>query len=89
MHPFDSNKRAYVTPTKVEALHVCVWDGKVTRSYPSIHDLRRRVASQLASFREDHLRRVNPTPFKISLNADLHQFMHLLWQQEMPIVELS
>lgn len=89
MHPFDSNKRAYVTPTRVEALHVCVWDGKVTRGYPSIHDLRRRVASQLASFREDHLRRVNPTPFKISLNADLHQFMHLLWQQEMPIVELS
>lgn len=88
-HPFDANKRCYVTPSRVELLHQCMWDGKLTRPFPSLADIRKKVLSQLSCFREDHLRRVNPTPYKLSVTSDLYTFMHDLWLQETPIAELS
>jgi len=87
-HPFDASKRVYVTPSKVEALHQCVWDGKVTKPLPSLTAIRARVQEQLAAFRKDHLRVLNPTPYKISVTSDLYTFMHDLWQSESAIAEI-
>lgn len=87
-HPFDSNKRAFVTPSRVEDLHHLVWDGKIVGEFPTLHKIRERVLYQLAHFREDHLRHLNPTPYKVSLSSDLFTFMHDLWQQEVPVMEI-
>lgn len=87
-HPFDANKRVYVTPSKVVPLHSCWYDGDLTKPFPSLSDVRNRVAEQLKSFREDHLRRLNPTPYKLSVTSDLYTFMHDLWLAETPIAEI-
>lgn len=89
-HPFDANKRVYVTPAKVQALHSCFFDsGSLTQPFPSMNEIRHRVQQQLSSFREDHLRRLNPTPYKLSVTSDLYTFMHDLWLAETPITEIK
>lgn len=88
-HPYDANKRCYVTPSKVTPLHQCVWDGKLTSPFPSAQDIKQRVKTGLAKFREDHLRRLNPTPYKLSVTSDLYTFMHELWLAETPIAEIA
>jgi len=89
LHPFDANKRCYVTPSKVLPLHECVWDGKLIKPFPTLHQLRSRVVDQLAVMRTDFLRRVNPTPYKLSLSSELYTYMHKLWLSEMPITEIQ
>mmetsp|Transcript_1374 Transcript_1374/g.1836 ORF Transcript_1374/g.1836 Transcript_1374/m.1836 type:complete len:548 (-) Transcript_1374:68-1711(-) len=89
-HPFSASKRAFVTPSSVESLHKLVWDcGKLVQPFPSLQQLKKRAETQLASFREDHLRRLNPTPYKLSLSSKLYDFMHNLWLSESPISELA
>ena len=88
-HPFDANRRVFVTPSRVENLHKLVWDGGLLGPFPTLDELRLRVLKQVYGFREDHLRHLNPTPYKVSLSAELFNFMHDLWLQETPIVELS
>lgn len=73
--PFDANKRVYVTPSKVQLLHSCWFDGALTKPFPSLRAVRTRVQEQLAQFREDHLRRLNPTPYKLSVTSDLYTFV--------------
>lgn len=81
-HPFDATKRFYMTPTTVEPLHYCYWDGRICMKMPTLDEIRSRVFDQLKMFRADHMRRINPTPYKISLTSDLHTMMHDLWQSE-------
>lgn len=92
-HPFDANRRVYVTPHRVEPLHQLAWDGSihspaspnhanVLSTYPSLSAVRDHVAHELQQFREDHLRRLNPTPYKLSVSSDLYSFMADLWLQE-------
>eukprot|EP00741_Cyanophora_paradoxa_P003576 tig00000093_g3474.t1 len=88
-HPFDEVKRAYVTPTRVEPLHHLFWDGKVVRDLPNIDEIRRYVQEQLSSLREDMLRPLNPTPYKVSVSEELYDFSHKLWLENAPVHELS
>jgi len=87
-HPFDANKRVYVTPSRVQALHSCWFDGALTKPFPSLRELRTRVQDELRHFRPDHLRRLNPTPYKLSISSDLFSFLHELWLAETPIAEI-
>jgi len=88
-HPFDHIKRVYVTPSKVIPLHQCVWDGK--RVYPedSLNECRDYVLNQLRSTREDHLRDINPTPYKVSVSEELYSYVFNLWSEESPVTELK
>lgn len=88
-HPFDQIKRVYVTPSKVIPLHHCVWDGK--RVYPevSLKESRDYVLNQLRSTREDHLRDINPTPYKVSVSEELYDYVYRLWTEESPVTELK
>ncbi len=89
-HPFEESKRAYVVPTEVLPLHHLYWDGREgARHLVNIHDTRNYVLQQLKEFRPDHLRPVNPTPFKVSVSDELYNFIHGLWMQEAPIATLS
>jgi nicotinate phosphoribosyltransferase len=88
-HPFDHIKRVYVTPSKVIPLHYCVWDGK--RIYPEVplNESRDYVLNQLRSTREDHLRDINPTPYKVSVSEELYDYVYHLWAEESPVTELK
>jgi nicotinate phosphoribosyltransferase len=88
-HPFDQIKRVYVTPGKVLPLLHCVWDGK--RLYPEVplKGSRDYVLKQLRSTREDHLRDINPTPYKVSVSEELYDYVYHLWTEESPVTELK
>lgn len=91
-HPFDEKKRAYVTPSDVIPLHYCFWDGEkggIQITPPSLDELKHFVQSQLTLMREDHLRPLNPTPYKVSVSSELYSFMHDLWMREFPIAEFK
>lgn len=95
-HPFDEVKRCYITPTKVELLHEMVWGpdeagapSTLRSELPSIDEVRRNAIAGLEGLRSDHRRLLNPTPYKISVTAELHEHLHTLWQSNVPITDLS
>ncbi len=88
-HPFDHIKRVYVTPSKVIPLHHCVWDGKRVRPEVLLNESRDYVLNQLRSTRGDHLRDINPTPYKVSVSEELYNYVYNLWTEESPVTELK
>jgi len=90
-HPFDEIKRVRVTPNKVEALFSLVWNGK---SFPdgkvySINEIRQYREQQISALREDVVRYLNPTPYKVSVDKNLYEIFHELWLHEAPIQEIQ
>ncbi|KAK4416184.1 Nicotinate phosphoribosyltransferase 2 [Sesamum alatum] len=91
-HPFNESKRAYVVPQRVEELMKCYWpgrSGKDREELPPINLIRERCIKQLEQMRPDHMRRLNPTPYKVSVSAKLYDFIHFLWLNEAPVGELQ
>ncbi|KAK6923055.1 Nicotinate phosphoribosyltransferase C-terminal domain [Dillenia turbinata] len=91
-HPFNESKRAYVVPQFVEELLKCYWPGtsdKPREELPSLQKIRERCMNQLEQMRPDHMRRLNPTPYKVSVSAKLYDFIHFLWLNEAPVGELQ
>ena len=88
-HPFFRQKRCHVIPKEVQLLHELVFDGKVLKNLPTIHETRAFVQEQLRNLRPDHLRVLNPTPYKVSISHTLFNFFDELWSQNAPIPELS
>ncbi|ELR24555.1 nicotinate phosphoribosyltransferase [Acanthamoeba castellanii str. Neff] len=88
--PFDGKKRAYITPTKVEKLHQLYFsDGKVVQELPHIGHIRAHILDQIANLRPDHLRPLNPTPYKVSVTETVFRDFHRLWEQSVPIKDIS
>ena len=87
--PFDKSKRMYVTPSLVEKIHERVWDGTAQDFDFSLGASRERCLNNMHNFRPDHIRYLNPTPYKVSLSCELHDQMMSLWESEKPIIELS
>ncbi|KAK4772456.1 hypothetical protein SAY86_014231 [Trapa natans] len=91
-HPFIESKRAYVVPQHVEELLKCYWpgaSGKPREELPSLGDIRDRCIKQLEQMRPDHMRKLNPTPYKVSVSTRLYEFIHSLWLNEAPVGELQ
>lgn len=88
-HPVSEPKRVYVVPKDVIALHKCVWDGRQIYSFPPLDTIRRYVQEQISVMRPDHMRAVNPTPYKVSVSEELYRSMHELWMHEAPITEIT
>jgi len=90
-HPFMAQKRALVLPSKVESLLNVVFDrekGLVVKE-ATIDEARVRVSSQMKSMRTDILRHLHPSPYKVSVTDGLFKYLHSLWLEESPIMELS
>jgi nicotinate phosphoribosyltransferase len=87
-HPYEEKKRTYVVPSRVERLHDLYWDGKPAESPPSLAEARDNVVKEIKSLRADHLRMLNPTPYKVSLSRKLYDFTHRLWLDEAPLAEM-
>ncbi|KAG5682952.1 hypothetical protein PVAND_012269 [Polypedilum vanderplanki] len=89
-HPFHESKRAFVTPARVETLYKIWWkDGAIRQPIPSLEEVRNRVQESLGTLRQDHLRHLNPTPYKVAVSDNLYNFLHDLWLLNQPIGELS
>ncbi|XP_077235988.1 nicotinate phosphoribosyltransferase 2-like [Tasmannia lanceolata] len=91
-HPFNESKRAYVVPQRVEELLNCYWHGnsdKAKEALPPLKKIRDRCIQQIDQMRPDHMRRLNPTPYKVSVSAKLYDFIHFLWLNEAPVGELQ
>ncbi|KAL8477074.1 hypothetical protein ACS0TY_029400 [Phlomoides rotata] len=91
-HPFNESKRAYVVPQRVEELMKCYWpgrSGKEREELTAISVIREGCIRQLELMRPDHMRRLNPTPYKVSVSAKLYDFIHFLWLNEAPVGELQ
>ncbi|XP_020590360.1 nicotinate phosphoribosyltransferase 2-like isoform X2 [Phalaenopsis equestris] len=91
-HPFIESKRAYVVPQRVEELLKCYWPGKSyekREELPSLQEMRNHCMQQLQKMRSDHMRRLNPTPYKVSVSGKLYDFIHFLWLSEAPVGELQ
>lgn len=56
---------------------------------PSIEELRAFCGAQVRLLREDHLRPLNPTPYKVSVSTELFHFIHDMLLREVPIPELE
>ncbi|XP_027361996.1 nicotinate phosphoribosyltransferase 1-like [Abrus precatorius] len=90
-HPFQESRRAYVVPQHVEELLRCYCagnSGKKGETLPPLKEIRERCIKQLEQMRPDHMRRLNPTPYKVSVSAKLYDFIHFLWLNEAPVGEL-
>ena len=89
-HPFDSSKRAYVTPSRVLELHAPVFEGgRRVGASENLRELRAYCQRQLGEVREDVLRPLNPTPYKTSVSAELFSFLQDALQRHQPITELT
>ncbi|CAH2076284.1 unnamed protein product [Thlaspi arvense] len=90
-HPFNESKWAYVVPQRVEELLKCYWRGNADEAREELEplkEIRNRCIKQLENMRPDHMRRLNPTPYKVSVSAKLYDFIHFLWLNEAPVGEL-
>lgn len=90
LHPFSPRRRAYVTPQHVQSLYKLYWaDGQVKEKLPTLQNIRDYVKEQLNEIRDDIRRDLNPTPHKVSLTENLYDFMHKIWTESIPTVELQ
>ena len=89
-HPFQENKRAMVTPSRVEPLLNLVWNcGELPQGVPTLELSKQTCKQQISSIRSDHIRGVHPTPYKVSVSQHLYDFLHQLWHKEAPITTLD
>ncbi|HET6346395.1 MAG TPA: nicotinate phosphoribosyltransferase, partial [Myxococcota bacterium] len=90
-HPFEHHKRVVVTPARVEPLHVPVWErgAPVAAHVDALATSRARCAAQVASLREDHVRALNPTPYKVSVSEELFALTQRLLMEHTPEKHLA
>lgn len=89
-HPFQESKRAYVTPKIIKPLlelrnpFIEPQDRSIV-----LKESRENFFRSLKEIRDDIKRHINPTPYKVSLSANLYSYMHDLWLESAPIGELN
>lgn len=87
-HPYQEKLRTFVIPSRVVPMQSCVWDGRIEIPIRPLDQIRDYARDQLSALRPDHLRPLNPTPYKVSVSEHLYDFMHKLWLHEAPISEM-
>ncbi|KAH9611130.1 hypothetical protein KSS87_007295 [Heliosperma pusillum] len=65
------------------------YSDKKREALPPLKDIRERCLNQLKQMRPDYKRRLNPTPYKVSVSGKLYDFIHFLWLNEAPVGELQ
>lgn len=79
-HPFEETKRAFVVPTKVEALLKPYWqDGGICRTLPSLEETRQFIENSLKTIRGDVKRHLNPTPYKVCFSVFVMLVLNLVF----------
>ena len=80
----------YVVPTTVKPLHSLVFEnGKTIGKQRPIAEVREFTMSQLKLLQEDHVRRINPAKYKVSVSTELYDFIQDIWNKNAPIKEIK
>lgn len=74
-HPLDPTQRVVCVPARVVRLLQKYWDKGPTCEPESIAEVRSAALRELNSLRHDHVRFLNPTPYKVSLSEHLFETM--------------
>eukprot|EP00920_Eleutheroschizon_duboscqi_P029491 GHVT01071617.1.p1 GENE.GHVT01071617.1~~GHVT01071617.1.p1 ORF type:complete len:393 (+),score=18.54 GHVT01071617.1:2083-3261(+) len=89
-HLFVGTKRCYMVPSKVENFLRHVWHkGRIAERPNTLEEARQVCMQSLKTFRPDHLRPVNPTPFKVASSREFYEFFHNFWQNVAPVVTIE
>jgi len=88
-HPSVAVKRANVIPTKVVQMNVPLFDKGVRHNNDTLEQCKARCKYELYMMREDYMRYLNPTQYKVSVTGTVLETLNALWQREAPIVNLS
>ena len=89
-HPNLELKRVYINPSSYKCLQkTWVKDGKVLEPLPSIHDIKKFCANEIKTMRPDHVRLLNPTPYKVSISEPMYEMMHRMIIEHTPIREMQ
>lgn len=91
-------------PSKVEKLQKCYWrNGQISMRLPTLKEIKQNVKESIENLRPDHLRSLNPTPykvgfflrsssrmnFKVSVTDKLYKFLHQIWLKNAPVGQLD
>lgn len=89
-HPFDARKRAWVNPSRVQALHSTIMEkGHVLVPPQNVLDVAVSVQQQLAMAPRDLISVENPQPYKVSVSNHLYRFLHQMWEDHAPVTVLN
>lgn len=88
-HPSIAIKRANVTPTRVIQMNKLMLDKGKRLNNDTLDQCRERCKRELLMMREDHLRFLNPTNYKVSITVPMLTKLNELWKREAPIANLS
>lgn len=81
-----------MTPVVVEELLYLAFDGSQPQGGVEMTSLevpKAKCKEDLYRMRPDHIRPLNPTPYKVSVSTRLYDYMHQLWMREAPIADLA
>lgn len=85
-HPFQTQHRLLVKPSKVECLYNLVFsNGSIQGSQPTISETRTFVQDQLHSFPESLINYRQSKPYDVMVSVTLYKDLHELWEREAPI----
>jgi len=86
IHPYDERKKCDIKPTEVLPLLNCFFKkGNITCELPSAEQIRDFAKIQIRILREDHVRSLNPSVYKVSVSKFYGEFIRDLWGKNMPI----
>jgi len=89
-HPNNEVRRVYINPKEIKPLQkLYVKNGKLVEKLPSIHEIKAHCDKELGIMRRDHVRLLNPTPYKVSVSEAMYQMMHTMILEHTPIRELD
>ena len=83
--PFDETDRIAVIPSEIIPLHTLIWDGGLTSPLPTPPEIKKRIDQEMTRLREDHLRTVNPTPYRVSLSLELYGHLQDILRRNMVV----
>ena len=87
-HPFVEEKRCIVIPSRVERLDILVYDGEKGRQWRAgLEEARKNVKLSMGQLQKEHLRSLNPTPYKVSVSSRLFRLARQVWSREAPVQE--
>mmetsp|Transcript_794 Transcript_794/g.2137 ORF Transcript_794/g.2137 Transcript_794/m.2137 type:complete len:568 (+) Transcript_794:78-1781(+) len=86
-HILEPTKQDKVTPTKVEEMLGCVWDGKLLAPIPTVNEVREHAAKSLRDHDAKVMSRADCVKYPVALSDNLFNIMHTLWAAEKPAVD--
>lgn len=76
-----TSEKYIVTPVKVESLLDLIWDGKLTKKLPSLHEARDYSEKQVSEFNPLILDTGKPSKYKVLLSEKLYSLVHSMIEE--------